>query len=322
MSSTSAPDKPWGGRFTAPTNAFVEEFTASVSFDQRLALCDIRGSIAHAQMLSECGVLAVSEFETIAAGLAAVRADIEAGRFSWSVKLEDVHMNVESALVARVGEVGKKLHTAPLPQRPGRDRHSPVPARRDRCPRSNAWGNRSCRLFWSNLAEQRSRHPACRASRTCRAAQPVTFGHHMLAWFEMLAARRANVCVDCRARLNRAAARRRRRWPAPPTRSTARCSRRAARLSAAPAGKLAGRGQRSRLRHRVRQAPASLLMTHFSRMSEELILWNSQRPVRLRRAARPPSAPARRSCRRRKTRRTRTGARQERDASTAIWSLC
>ena len=92
--------------------ATIEGTEGLVAFDQRLALCDIAGSIAHARMLSECGVLTHAEYETIAAGLSAVRADIEAGRFTWSVKLEDVHMNVESALVARVGEVGKKLHTA------------------------------------------------------------------------------------------------------------------------------------------------------------------------------------------------------------------
>ncbi|MEX2482388.1 MAG: lyase family protein, partial [Gammaproteobacteria bacterium] len=112
MSDPTATTKPWGGRFTAPTNAFVEEFTASVGFDQRLALCDIEGSIAHARMLSECGVIAADEFSTIEHGLRQVRERIAAGRFEWSVKLEDVHMNIERALVDEIGEVGKKLHTA------------------------------------------------------------------------------------------------------------------------------------------------------------------------------------------------------------------
>ncbi len=104
--------KPWGGRFTAPTNAFVEQFTASVGFDQRLALCDIRGSLAHARMLADVGVLSGDEYTAIAAGLERVRTRIEADDFDWSVQLEDVHMNIERALVDDIGDIGKKLHTA------------------------------------------------------------------------------------------------------------------------------------------------------------------------------------------------------------------
>ena len=104
-------EKPWGGRFTEPTDAFVERFTASVGFDQRLYHHDITGSIAHATMLAEVGVLTVEERDTIIDGLKAVKADIEAGTFEWSVSLEDVHMNIEARLTDRIGITGKKLHT-------------------------------------------------------------------------------------------------------------------------------------------------------------------------------------------------------------------
>ncbi len=101
----------WGGRFTEATDAFVQRFTASVNFDQRMYLQDIEGSIAHATMLAKVGVLSDDEKQQIYAGLEAVRADIEAGTFEWSVELEDVHMNIESALTKRIGITGKKLHT-------------------------------------------------------------------------------------------------------------------------------------------------------------------------------------------------------------------
>ena len=104
-------DKLWGGRFSEPTDAFVERFTASVSFDQRLYAADIRGSIAHATMLAKVGILTDDEKQQIIEGLGAIKEDIEAGRFVWSIKLEDVHMNIESRLTDRIGLTGKKLHT-------------------------------------------------------------------------------------------------------------------------------------------------------------------------------------------------------------------
>ena len=116
-------EKPWGGRFTEPTDAFVERFTASVGFDQRLYHHDITGSIAHATMLAEVGVLTAEEKDLIIEGLQAVKADIEAGRFEWSVSLEDVHMNIEARLTDRIGITGKKLHTCLLYTSPSpRDR--------------------------------------------------------------------------------------------------------------------------------------------------------------------------------------------------------
>ncbi len=108
---TTSSEKPWGGRFSEPTDAFVEKFTASVGFDQRLYHHDITGSIAHATMLAEVGVLTNEERDQIIEGLNWVKADIEAGNFQWSVSLEDVHMNIEARLTDRIGITGKKLHT-------------------------------------------------------------------------------------------------------------------------------------------------------------------------------------------------------------------
>lgn len=108
---TTSSEKPWGGRFSEPTDAFVEKFTASVGFDQRLYHHDITGSIAHATMLAEVGVLTTDERDQIIEGLKGVKADIEAGNFQWSVSLEDVHMNIEARLTDRIGITGKKLHT-------------------------------------------------------------------------------------------------------------------------------------------------------------------------------------------------------------------
>src|SRR5512138_1982220 len=100
-------EKPWTGRFTEPTDAFVEAFTASVEFDKRLYRHDIAGSIAHATMLAKVGVLTAAERDSIIQGLNEIRAEIEAGKFNWSIRLEDVHMNVESRLTDRIGIAGK-----------------------------------------------------------------------------------------------------------------------------------------------------------------------------------------------------------------------
>jgi argininosuccinate lyase len=108
---TSPKKKLSSARLTQPTNAFVEEFTASVQFDQRMYSQDIEGSIAHATMLSHVGVLTEDELENIVAGLKTIRTEIENDEFEWSVAQEDVHMNIEARLITLIGEVGKKLHT-------------------------------------------------------------------------------------------------------------------------------------------------------------------------------------------------------------------
>ncbi len=111
MSESEHTIKPWGGRFSEPTDAFVERFTASVGFDYRLYHHDINGSLAHAKMLAKVGVLTAAEYALIQTGLEEIRADIEAGKFNWSVSLEDVHMNIEARLTDKIGIAGKKLHT-------------------------------------------------------------------------------------------------------------------------------------------------------------------------------------------------------------------
>ena len=105
-------DKPWGGRFAGPTDRRVEQFTESISFDRRLFEHDIRGSIAHARMLAAVGLLTEAECEQIVQGLSEIRAEIAEGRFSFSIEKEDIHMHIESALIDRLGDVGRKLHTA------------------------------------------------------------------------------------------------------------------------------------------------------------------------------------------------------------------
>src|SRR5512137_2119716 len=104
-------DKLWGGRFTQPTDKFVEEFTASIDFDRRLYAQDIRGSIAHARMLARQGIISQADADSIVAGLEDILHQIEAGTFDFSVSLEDIHMNIETQLSRMIGEAGKRLHT-------------------------------------------------------------------------------------------------------------------------------------------------------------------------------------------------------------------
>ena len=190
-------DKLWGGRFSEPTDAFVERFTASVSFDQRLYAADIRGSIAHATMLASVGILSGTESEQIIAGLLAIKNDIEAGKFQWSVKLEDVHMNIESALTERIGPTGKKLHT-------GRSRNDQVATDirlyvRDEIDELLAL-LRAVQRGVLGLAEHEA-GTIMPGFTHLQTAQPVTFGHHLLAWFEMLERDHGRL-LDCRKRVN------------------------------------------------------------------------------------------------------------------------
>ncbi len=182
MSDEQSIDKPWAGRFTAPTDAFVEAFTASVGFDRRLYRHDIAGSIAHARMLAHVGVLTEEECRQIVAGLEAIRGEIERGEFTWSTALEDVHMNIEARLTERIGDVGKKLHT-------GRSRNDQVATDirlylRDEI-RELARELRRLQEGLLGLAEAEA-ETIMPGFTHLQTAQPVTFGHHMLAWLEML----------------------------------------------------------------------------------------------------------------------------------------
>ena len=264
--NTSA-EKPWGGRFTEPTDAFVERFTASVGFDQRLYHHDILGSIAHATMLADVGVLTPQERDDIIEGLKGVKADIEAGRFEWSVSLEDVHMNIEAKLTERIGITGKKLHT-------GRSRNDQVATGirlylRDEIDAISEELNR----LQNGLLDLAAREAATimPGFTHLQTAQPVTFGHHLLAWFEMLV-RDADRLQDCRKRVNvmplGAAALAGTTYP----------------IDRSITAKLLGfdRPSENSLDSVSDRdfaiefcSFAALLMTHLSRFSEELVLWTS-----------------------------------------------
>ncbi|WP_455199961.1 argininosuccinate lyase [Kaarinaea lacus] len=259
--------KPWGGRFTEPTDAFVEAFTASVGFDQRLYAHDIAGSIAHARMLAKVGVLSSEEFEAIVEGLQAIKDDIERGEFSWSVGLEDVHMNIEASLTQRIGDSGKKLHT-------GRSRNDQVATDirlylREEIDAINEQLNR----LQSNLVDLAEQHvnTIMPGFTHLQTAQPVTFGHHLLAWFEMLK-RDSGRLNDCRSRVN-----------VMPLGSAAlagtsypidrRFTRDLLGFNEIAENSLDAVSDRDFAIEFV--FVCSLIMTHLSRFSEELILWSS-----------------------------------------------
>ncbi|MBK1692047.1 argininosuccinate lyase [Ectothiorhodospira mobilis] len=197
MNSKASQDKPWGGRFSEPTDRFVEAFTASVDFDRRLYRHDIEGSMAHARMLAHVGVLTDAECRQILEGLEAVRAEIESGDFEWSVSLEDVHMNVEARLTQRIGDVGKKLHT-------GRSRNDQVATDIRLYLREAIDGLMAeLRRLQRGLLDLAEREAATvmPGFTHLQTAQPVTFGHHMMAWFEMLERDHTRL-GDCRRRVN------------------------------------------------------------------------------------------------------------------------
>jgi len=260
-------EKPWSGRFTAPTNEFVEAFTASVSFDQRLYEYDIQGSIAHAQMLAHVDVLTEEECSQIVEGLTEIRQEIGRSEFEWSVALEDVHMNIETRLTKKIGAVGKKLHT-------GRSRNDQVATDirlylRDEIDRIDSEITRLITAL-TEVAE-REAETIMPGFTHLQSAQPITFGHHLLAWCEMLLRDRARL-QEGRQRVN-----------------------------SMPLGAAALAGTSFPIdRHYTAKllgfetiaensldavsdrdfaieftATAALLMMHLSRFSEELVLWSS-----------------------------------------------
>ncbi|ART62910.1 argininosuccinate lyase [Kushneria marisflavi] len=264
---TQTTNQSWGGRFSEPTDAFVAAFTASIGFDQRLYHHDIRGSIAHATMLARVGVLTDDERDAIVDGLTQIEAEIERGEIEWSVALEDIHMNIEARLTDRIGIVGKKLHT-------GRSRNDQIATDirlylRDGI---DAVAGELSRLRQGliELAE-READTIMPGFTHLQSAQPVTFGHHLLAWQEMIA-RDQERLLDARKRVN---------------------------IMPLGAAALAGttypidRHVTAELLGFERPAEnsldavsdrdfaieftafASLLMMHLSRMSEELVLWTS-----------------------------------------------
>ncbi len=262
-----ATNQSWGGRFNEPVDAFVARFTASVNFDQRLAQQDIQGSIAHAKMLEQAGVLSADELTLICEGLQQIAAEIAEGSFNWSVALEDVHMNIEAALTDRIGTVGKKLHT-------GRSRNDQVATDirlwlRDQIDLIQPLLTRLQQgLIELATSEAETIMPGFTHLQT---AQPVTFGHHLLAWNEMLE-RDFGRLLDCRKRLNQsplgAAALAGTTYPINREYTAAQLN-----FDKPTENSLDSVSDRDFAIEFC--AFASMLMTHLSRMSEELVLWTS-----------------------------------------------
>jgi len=254
-------------RFAQATDAFVEIFTASVDFDKRMAKQDIQGSIAHAKMLCEVGVLTAEERDVILRGLAQIEGEIERGEFEWSIKQEDVHMNIEARLTALCGIAGKKLHT-------GRSRNDQVATDirlylRDEI---GAISKELKRLQTAilGLAEQHT-DTIMPGFTHLQVAQPIVFAHHLMAWFEMLS-RDAERLQDCVKRLNvsplGAAALAGTSYPIDRHLSAELLG-----FSRPTANSLDSVSDRDFAIEFT--SVASILMMHLSRFSEELILWAS-----------------------------------------------
>ncbi len=257
----------WGGRFTQPTDKFVEEFTASIDFDKRMYRYDIQGSIAHAKMLAKQGIISKDEAQQIMAGLESILADIEKGNFEFKVSLEDIHMNIEARLIERIGPVGGKLHTA-------RSRNDQVALDvrlylRDELKEILVYLDK---LQESLLSQAEGNLGVIMPGYThLQTAQPILYAHHLLAYYEMTK-RDAGRMADVLKRMN---------------------------VLPLGAGALAGTtfpidrefvaeqlGFDGVTRNSLDSvsdrdfalefcAASSILMMHLSRLSEELILWSS-----------------------------------------------
>ncbi|WP_409252949.1 argininosuccinate lyase [Bacillus sp. SCS-153A] len=260
--------KLWGGRFTKATNKLVEEFTASISFDQKLALEDIEGSLAHVKMLGECAILSLNDVELITEGLLQIKSKIESGMMEYSVEHEDIHMNIEKQLIDLIGPVGGKLHT-------GRSRNDQVATD------MHLYLNRKTEeliglvdaVQEALLLQAKDNVETIIPGYThLQRAQPVSFAHHLLAYFWMFQRDKERL-QDSLKRVN---------W------------------SPLGAGALAGttfpidRERSAELLGFDKVYPnsmdavsdrdfiveflsvGSLIMTHISRLSEELVIWSSQ----------------------------------------------
>ncbi|QRX83381.1 argininosuccinate lyase [Glaciimonas sp. PAMC28666] len=259
----------WSARFSEPVSELVKRYTASVFFDKRLAEVDIQGSLAHADMLAHQKIISADDYAAIQKGMAQIQEEIASGKFEWLLDLEDVHLNIEKRLTELVGDAGKRLHT-------GRSRNDQV-ATDIRLYLRGAIDDicgllRELRLSLLTLAEQHA-DTILPGFTHMQVAQPITFGHHVLAYVEMFG-RDTERMQDCRKRVNRL-----------------------------PLGAAALAGTTFPIdRHRVAAtlgfddvcrnsldavsdrdfaiefcAAAALVMTHISRMSEELVIWMSPR---------------------------------------------
>ena len=267
MSEQNDTSKLWGGRFSEATDSFVQRFTASVSFDQRMAKQDIAGSLAHARMLAATGILNDEELASIERGLEQVAGEIERGEFNWSVELEDVHMNIEARLTELIGVTGKKLHT-------GRSRNDQVATDIRLYLRGaiDAIGAELTRLQ-RGVVEKASQYTdtVMPGFTHLQTAQPVAFGHHLLAWNEMLE-RDYGRLMDCRERMNQsplgAAALAGTTYPIDREQTAAALG-----FDRPTENSLDSVSDRDFAIEFC--AFAALTMTHLSRMSEELVLWTS-----------------------------------------------
>ena len=262
-------NKTWSGRFNEPVSELVKQYTGSIDFDKRLANWDIQGSLAHAQMLHEVGVLSAQDLADIQRGMAEIQADIEAGSLKWSLDLEDVHMNIERRLTDKIGDAGKRLHT-------GRSRNDQVATDIRLWLRDEITVIRSLikslQTSLVELAEQNA-DTVMPGFTHLQVAQPVSFGHHMLAYVEMLG-RDDERMADCRKRVNRmplgAAALAGTTYPIQRERTAELLG-----FEQICQNSLDAVSDRDFAIEFT--AAASLLMVHLSRLSEELIIWMSPR---------------------------------------------
>jgi argininosuccinate lyase len=268
-SSLHQKNQAWSGRFDEPVAELVKRYTASVDFDKRLAMFDIQGSIAHATMLGAQGIISAQDVEAIKQGLGEIATEINAGQFEWLLDLEDVHLNIERRLTEKIGDAGKRLHT-------GRSRNDQVATDVRlwlRAVVDDVLANiKQLQLSLLDLAETHA-ETIMPGFTHLQVAQPVTFGHHLLAYYEMLQ-RDAARFADARKRINRlplgAAALAGTSYPIN-------------REMVAAALDFDGVCENSLDAVSDRDfaieftAAAALVMTHLSRFSEELILWSSPR---------------------------------------------
>jgi len=273
MSTPSTPSDgtpaAWSGRFSEPVSEIVKRYTASIPFDYRLAEFDIQGSLAHAAMLHHVGVLSKDDLTAIQGGMAELQTEIRAGQLVWSIDKEDVHLNIEAALTAKIGDAGKRLHT-------GRSRNDQVATDirlylREAIDRILA-GLMACQTSLIDLAEQHT-DTVMPGFTHLQVAQPVTFGHHLMAYVEMLV-RDVERMADCRRRVNRL-----------PLGAAALAGTSFPIDRAFVARELGFDGICENSLDAVSDrdfaieftAAASIVMMHLSRLSEELILWMSPR---------------------------------------------
>lgn len=259
----------WSGRFDEPVAELVKRYTASVDFDKRLARFDIQGSVAHARMLGSQGIISMQDVAAVEQGLGEILQEIEAGQFEWLLDLEDVHLNIEKRLTDKIGDAGKRLHT-------GRSRNDQVATD------VRLWlraavddvlaGIKALQMALLDLAEQHA-DTIMPGFTHLQVAQPVTFGHHLMAYYEMLK-RDAERFADARKRINRlplgAAALAGTSYP---------INREMVAQSLGFDGVCGNSLDAVSDRDFAIEfsAAASVLMMHLSRFSEELILWSSPR---------------------------------------------